>query len=86
MQAAELVVEIDKSGADPDQPAFALIGGLGLVHGFLERILEGQKPSLSPAGGGEIEELLLRSLDLLRCRVVEVLAKSVVDDILADRD
>ena len=51
-----------------------------------ERADEGLESALVLAGLGEIEETLLGILDLLARLAVEVVLKSVVDHVLADRD
>ena len=51
-----------------------------------ERALNGRKPPSVWPVVGEIEELLLGGLDLLRRGAVEIVAIGVVDHVLADGD
>ena len=82
MQTAELLVEIDEAGGHPDGFAAALERRLRIVDGIDECGVERRNPPSSLTRRGEIEQLSLGPLDLPVCRVVEIVTKGVVDDVL----
>ena len=86
MQPPELLIEIEKSGCHADGLATALESCFGVADGVCQRGPKGAKPALQLADGGEIEEPLFRTLDLLAGRIVEILAEGVIDHILAKCD
>src|SRR4029077_13928042 len=86
VQPAELLIEIEESGCYADSLATALESRFGVANGVCQCGPKGAKPALQLAHGGEVEEPLLRTLDLLAGRIVEILAEGVVDHILAKCD
>src|SRR5215471_5231720 len=75
-----------KTGGHADGLGAALEGRLRVVDGIRKRSAKGTKPAFLLPGGGELEESLLRALDLLGGAVVEILPKRVVDDVLTQCD
>jgi hypothetical protein len=86
VEPAEHLVEIGEPARDASGLAVTLEGGFGLEDRVGEAELEGLESAGGDAAFGEIEEILLRHLDL-RCRVeLDVVLVGAVDDFLADGD
>ncbi len=86
LEAAHQPVEIAEPGGEAGQVAVALVGGAGHVDGGEQRGLEGLEAAVVLALLGELEEALLRLLDLLARRHLDRRVIGDVDHVLADAD
>ena len=86
MQASHELVELREASGDANNAPIPLEGVGCLIDSGEESVLERPEAALGPAGGGEIEEPLLRGLDLIYGIVLEVMGEGLVDHVLAERD
>src|SRR5215469_216113 len=86
MQPAEQSIELAKSRGHAYDLATLLVRRLGVENRARQRRTECAKSAFGLTGRGEIEQGLLRALDLLAGRIVEILAECVVDDLLSEGD
>ncbi len=65
VQAAQLGIQVTQPGRQAGDAARRVEGALGMVHGRRQRALEGDEAAARLACLGEVEQLLLRGLELL---------------------
>ena len=86
LQAAHLVVEIEKAGGDARQMAVAHVGAARHIERGGERVGEALKAAVVAASLGDRIELALGLLDLRARRRIDRRVIGRVDDVLADDD
>ena len=86
METAQQPVELEQAGGDAGELADAMVCSLGCDGGLGERSPEGLEAAFGLTRRGELVELLLRDLDLLQCRLVDVAAERAVDHAFAEID
>ena len=86
MHAAELGIDIAQPGRQAGDVAGAAEGALGALDRIGERALEGDEPALRPAARRELEQRLLRGLDLLAPFELRFHAEGAVHHGLAEID
>ena len=86
VQSAQQAVEVGKAGRRPGQVAIALVGALDGLDRVRERHGERPEARIGAPFLGQIEELLLGGLDLVRRRLFEGGVIGIVHHPLADGD
>ena len=86
LQPAHQPVEIVEAGGEAREMPVALIGGARHVDRGEQRRLEGMEAAIVVADLGELEEPLLRLLDLVARAPLDRRVIGVVDHVLADED
>ena len=83
VQPTELSVQIDEAGSHADCLTTSFECRLGTEDSVRQRCPESAKSTLCLSHRSEVEQPPFRAFDLVVRRVVEVLAKCIVDDIFA---
>ena len=86
VQAAEALVEVDEAGREAGEAAVALVGGVRHLDRVDDRAAEGLEAAVDLALLAELVERLLGLDDLVLRLAVDLAARRLLGDVLADQD